>query len=165
MIPHSAFRSPHSGLSRRDLLLRSGGSLGLIGLSSVLADADLLAATPEPKAAAANPLAPKAPHYAPRATRLIFLFMNGGPSHVDTFDPKPELTKHAGETLPDSFAMKGSRRRTGKLLASPFQFQPHGESGIEVSELFPNVARHIDDLCIVRSMQTDNPNHEPGRAR
>ncbi len=166
MIPHTPLRTPPTGLSRRDLLLRSGGTLGLVGLSSVLADAGLLAATPEPTraiaAAAVNPLAPKAPHFAPRATRLIFLFMNGGPSHVDTFDPKPELTKRAGETLPDSFTTKNSRRRTGKLLASPFKFEPHGQSGIEVSELFPHVARHIDDLCIVRSMRTDNPNHEPG---
>src|SRR5688572_16974882 len=109
-----------SHLNRRQLLARTAGGLGLVGLSTVLADAGLLsdagllAATPEPRPAAINPLAPKPPHYAPRATRLIFLFMNGGPSHVDTFDPKPELTKHAGETLPDSFAMKGSRRRTGK---------------------------------------------------
>jgi hypothetical protein len=160
MIPQSAFRIPH--LNRRDLLRRAGGTLGLVGLSSVLADSGLLAATAESKAAAINPLAPKAPHFAARATRLIFLFMNGGPSHVDTFDPKPELTRHAGETLPESLAAKNSRRKSGKLLASPFTFAKHGESGIEVSELFPHVARHIDDLCVVRSMHTDNPNHEPG---
>ncbi|MCI0361301.1 MAG: DUF1501 domain-containing protein, partial [Planctomycetaceae bacterium] len=162
MNPQSEIPNPKSALSRRDLLLRSGGTLGLVGLSSVLADAGLLAAAPEPRPIATNPLAPKAPHYAPKATRLIFLFMNGGPSHVDTFDPKPELTRHAGETLPDSFTMKNSRRRNGKLLASPFKFDKYGQSGIEASELFPNVARHIDDLCIVRSMHTDNPNHEPG---
>jgi hypothetical protein len=160
MNPHSALCIPH--LNRRQLLARTAGGLGLVGLSTVLADAGLLAATPEPRPAAINPLAPQAPHYAPRATRLIFLFMNGGPSHVDTFDPKPELTKHAGETLPDSFAMKGSRRRTGKLLASPFTWEKRGQSGIEVSELFPHVSRHIDDLCVVRSMHTDTPNHEPG---
>jgi hypothetical protein len=160
MTPQSAIRNPH--LNRRQLLTRTAGGLGLVGLSTVLADAGLLAATPEPRPAAINPLAPKAPHYAPRATRLIFLFMNGGPSHLDTFDPKPELTKHAGETLPDSFAQKGSRRRSGKLLASPFTWEKRGQSGIEVSELFPHVSRHIDDLCVIRSMHTDTPNHEPG---
>jgi hypothetical protein len=146
--------------------------MGLVGLSTVLADAGLLAATgdqPEASARAqtallqgANPLAPKPPHFAPRAKRLIFLFMNGGPSHVDSFDCKPELTKHAGEPLPDSFVTKNARRRSGKLMASPFKWQPYGDSGIEVSELFPHMAGQIDDLCVIRSMYTDNPNHEPG---
>jgi hypothetical protein len=158
---HSSIRCPTSSLSRRQWLLRTGGGMGLVGLSAVLADAGLLAA-PASTAAPLNPLAPKPPHFAPRAKRLIFLFMNGGPSHVDTFDPKPELTKHAGEPLPDSFPTKNSRRRTARLLASPFKSQPHGESGIEVSELFPHLASCIDDLCVIRSMHTDNPNHEPG---
>jgi len=151
----------HTPLSRRDLLLRSGGTLGLVGLSTVLADAGLLAATETPDVHA-NPLAPKPPHFAPRAKRIIFLFMNGGPSHVDTFDPKPELTKHAGEPLPEAFMKKNARRSNSKFMASPFKFQPHGESGIEVSELFPEVAKRIDDLTVIRSMHTDNPNHEPG---
>ncbi|MCU0879059.1 MAG: DUF1501 domain-containing protein [Pirellulaceae bacterium] len=148
-------------LSRRSMLIRAGGGLGLVGLSAALSEAGLLAATGA-AAASNNPLAPRQPHFAPRAKRIIFLFMNGGPSHVDTFDPKPELTKHAGETLPESFATKNSRRRNGKLLASPFKWGPQGECGIEVSELYPEVSRHIDDLCVIRSMHTDNPNHEPG---
>jgi hypothetical protein len=148
-------------LSRRSMLMRTGGGLGLVGLSAALSEAGLLAATGE-AAASNNPLAPRQPHFAPRAKRIIFLFMNGGPSQVDTFDPKPELTKRAGETLPESFATKNARRRNGKLLASPFKWGPQGESGIEVSELYPEVSRHIDDLCVIRSMHTDNPNHEPG---
>src|SRR5688500_16533698 len=93
-----------SYFSRRQMLLGSGGGLGLIGLSTVLADAGLLAA--DAPTNSVNPLAPKPPHFAPKAKRLIFLFMNGGPSQVDTFDPKPELTKRAGEPLPESFAKK-----------------------------------------------------------
>ncbi|MDX1944051.1 MAG: DUF1501 domain-containing protein [Pirellulaceae bacterium] len=144
-----------ANLSRRDLLARLGGGLGLVGLSAALAQADSAPA-------AASPLAPKSPHFAPRAKRVIFLFMNGGPSHVDTFDPKPELTKYSGQPLPESFSTKNVRRRDAKLLGSPFAWQPRGESGIEVSELYPEVSRHIDDLCVLRSMHTDNPNHEPG---
>jgi hypothetical protein len=143
--------------SRRDVLCRIGGGFGALALSSVLADAGLLAAD-APK----NPLAPKAPHFPARAKRLIFLFMNGGPSHLDTFDPKPILAKLDGQDLPESFAAKAKRKPKGKLMRSPFKFEPSGECGIEVSELFPEVAGHIDDLCVVRSMWTDNPNHEPG---
>jgi hypothetical protein len=148
-------------LSRREMLRRGGGTLGLVGLSTVLADAGLLAAGPASQEGV-NPLAPKPPHFEPRAKRLIFLFMNGGPSHVDTFDPKSELTKHAGETLPESLLKGNVRRSTSKLLASPFTWKPHGESGIEVTDLFPELARKIDDLAVIRSMHTDNPNHEPG---
>ncbi|HZL87282.1 MAG TPA: DUF1501 domain-containing protein [Pirellulaceae bacterium] len=149
-----------AGLSRRDLLTRLGGGFGAIALSTVMADAGLLAADSSP--AAKNPLAPKPPHYAPRARRLIFLFMNGGPSHVDTFDPKPVLNCRSGEPLPESLAAKSKRRKKGNLMGSPFAAAPRGESGIEVSELYPELARHIDDLCVIRSMWTDNPNHEPG---
>jgi hypothetical protein len=149
-------------LSRRELLLRLGGGMGVVGLSTVLADAGLLAADSANPRHAANPLAPKPPHFEPKARRLIFLFMNGGPSHVDTFDPKPELTKHAGEPLPESFSANTMRKKKGNLMASPFKWQPHGQSGIEVTELYPELSRRVDDLCVLRSMYTDNPNHEPG---
>lgn len=148
------------GLSRRDLLTRLGGGFGAIALSTVMADAGLLAAESSP--ADKNPLAPKTPHYAPRAKRLIFLFMNGGPSHVDTFDPKPILHCRSGEPLPESLSQLSKRRKKGNLMGSPFAAAPRGQSGIEVSELYPELARHIDDLCVIRSMWTDNPNHEPG---
>jgi hypothetical protein len=148
-------------LSRRDLLQRMGSGFGLLGLSTVMADAGLLARD-EPARSLLNPLAPREPHFPARAKRLIFLFMNGGPSHMDTFDPKPGLTKHHGEPLPESFGGQGARRRKGNLMGSPFSWKPHGENGTEVTELYPHLARHIDDLCVIRSMHTDNPNHEPG---
>jgi len=96
-----------NGPTRREVLCRIGGGFGVLGLSSVLSDAGLLADGP----AARNPLAPRPPHFPARAKRLIFLFMNGGPSHVDSFDPKPELTRHHGEKLPETFGAKSRDRR------------------------------------------------------
>jgi hypothetical protein len=107
-----------------------------------------------------NPMLPKGPHFAPKAKRVIHLFMNGGPSHVDTFDPKPELTKWHGKTLPDENRLK-TERKTGTAYRSPFAFKKYGQSGLPVSELFPHVAKHADDLCVIRSMRADVPNHEP----
>ncbi|MFO0809518.1 MAG: DUF1501 domain-containing protein [Gemmataceae bacterium] len=138
--------------SRRDIL-RIGGGFGAVALASVLHADD---------ARPADPLAPKAPHFPAKAKRLIFLFMNGGPSHVDTFDPKPTLTKLGGQPLPESFLAQMKRKPKGNVLASPFTFAKHGQSGIEVSELYPEVGQVIDDVCVVRSLWTDNPNHEPG---
>jgi hypothetical protein len=106
----------------------------------------------------ANPLAARQPHFAPKVKRVIHLFMNGGPSQVDTFDPKPMLTKYDGKPLPIHLK---TERKTGVGFGSPYQFQRYGQSGIEVSELYPNVARLVDDLCVIRSMRTDLPNHEP----
>jgi hypothetical protein len=145
-------------LSRRDWLARMGGGFGLLGLASVLAQNDLLGATPA-RSAAASPLAPHATHFAPKAKRVIFLFMNGGPSHVDTFDPKPALVKYAG-TKPEEL-VKNYPRSIGNLFPTPFKFNKYGENGVDVSELFPHVASVIDDICVVRSMHTDIPNHEP----
>ncbi|HYT93956.1 MAG TPA: DUF1501 domain-containing protein, partial [Gemmataceae bacterium] len=156
--------NPHAssfGLSRRELLCKIGGGFGAVALASVFADAGLLAAPPAP-GTAANPLAPKPPHFTPRARRLIFLFMNGGPSHVDTFDPKVGLTRHAGQPLPAHILDGTARRNTGTLLASPFRARRYGQSGIEVSEIYPEIGSCIDDICVLRSMYTDNPNHEPG---
>jgi hypothetical protein len=147
-------------LSRREVLRRIGGGFGALGLASVFREADYVAAAVP--AAANNPLAPKAPHFTPRAKRVIFLFMNGGPSHVDTFDPKPALARYHGRQLPERFLNGRYRRNTTALMQSPFRFQHYGQSGIEVSELYPEVGRYIDDICVMRSMWTDNPNHEPG---
>src|SRR3954453_24260703 len=124
--------------TRRDWLRRMGGGFGALGLAGVLASEPARAVW---AGTALNPLAPKAPHFAPRAKRVIFLFMNGGPSHVDTFDPKPLLGKHNGERPPEAFRM--SRRRSGTLMGSPFSFRKYGESGIEVSELYPELAKRI----------------------
>ena len=132
-----------------------------LGLASILADAGLLAATaPSSPARADNPLAPKAPHFPPRAKRVIFLFMNGGPSHVDTFDPKPMLEKYQGQPLPKTMVKTG-RKTSGNLMPSPFQTRRYGQSGIAATELFPEVGRCMDDICVLRSVYTDNPNHEP----
>jgi Protein of unknown function (DUF1501) len=146
-------------LTRRDLLLRLGGGFGTVALANVLADAGLLAATPS---AAVNPLAPKPPHFPARAKRLIFLFMNGGPSHVDTFDPKSALTRYAGQPLPERIRNGMSRRDATPLLNSPFKTHRYGQSGIEATEIYPEIGSVIDDICVLRSMYTDNPNHEPG---
>src|SRR5207253_6030629 len=148
--------------NRRQMLCKIGGGFGALRLATMLADGGLLA--PNAKAAESlrpdNPLAPKPPHFAPRAKRVIFLFMNGVPSQVDTFDPKPALEKYKG-TRPDVISKGTDRAKGGGLLPSPFKFEKHGQSGIEVSELFPNIARCIDDICVIRSMNTNTPNHEP----
>jgi hypothetical protein len=157
-----------SPLTRRALFCRIGGGFGALGLTSVLADARVLlpagvvrdATSPVAEGTVPSaPLAPRPPHFPARARRVIFLFMNGGPSHVDTFDPKPELYRHAGQDSPTGTVT--GRRKRGKIMASPFSARPRGQSGIEVTELFPHLAASIDELCVIRSMYTDNPNHEP----
>ena len=101
----------------------------------------------------------RVPHFAPKAKQVVFLFLNGGPSQVDTFDPKPALTKYNGKPMPGE-TLK-TERRTGNAFGSPFQFNKYGQSGIEVSEIFAKTAAHIDDFCVIRSMHTERPNHEP----
>ena len=140
-------------MTRRDALMTMGSGFGMLGLANVL-NAGVNSST-----SSANPLAPKSPHFPARAKHVIFLFLNGGPSHVDTFDPKPMLTKYGGKPIP-SGNLK-TERKTGKLLASPFQFKKCGQSGIEVSEIFPKLGACIDDVCVIRSLYTDQPNHEP----
>src|SRR5579864_8700004 len=140
-------------LSRRDLLRTMGTGFGMAGLGSTLN-----ASTLKP-AAALNPLAPKAPHFPAKAKHVIFLFLNGGPSQVDTFDPKPMLVKFNGKPAPEGNVK--TERKTGNLLKSPFTFKKYGQSGIEISELFAQTAQHADDLCVIRSMHTERPNHEP----
>jgi len=142
-------------ITRRAMLQRMGTGLGVIGLAGLLKDNGLLAAD-APKAA--NILAPRQPHYAPKAKRIIHLFMNGGPSQVDTFDPKPELEKFHGQKPPASIKIE---RNSTNLMKSPFKFHKSGQSGIEVSEIYPKVAECIDDICVIRSMHTNTPNHEP----
>ena len=131
-------------LSRREMLGKMCAGFGMLGLASLL---------PRPLLGA-NPAA----HFAPKAKRMVFLFMNGGPSHVDTFDPKPALATHAGQQPSGELYKKASG---SGFLPSPFTFQKHGQSGVEVSETLPHLARVIDDCCIIRSMHTDVPNHEP----
>jgi hypothetical protein len=151
-------RFPAPRLSRRELLVRSGMGLGLAGLVGVLADDGSLARAAE-TGGYANPMAPKAPQFPARAKHVIHLFMNGGPSHLDTFDPKPSLAKYAGQSLPTENLK--TERKTGAAFPSPFKFQKYGQSGIEVSELFSHVAESIDEIAVIRSMHADVPNHEP----
>ncbi len=145
-------------LTRRDFLCRSGMGFASLGLANLMASQGLLSAATGADRSA-SPLAPKGPHFAPKAKRVIHLFMNGGPSHVDTFDPKPLLQKYAGKPLPRTNLR--TERKTGAAFPSPFKFQRYGKSGIEVSELFAHTARSIDDICVIRSMYADVPNHEP----
>jgi len=150
-------------VTRRQWLQTGAVGLGSLALSQLLADTgDLMAA---PANAAPSPLLEKAPHFAPKAKRIIHLFMNGGPSQIDTFDPKQGVTQRDGKPLPDSVKetlQNTQKNRAGTLFASPFKFSKHGECGLDVSELYPNVAKHADDLCVIRSMVGEVANHSPG---
>jgi len=130
-----------------------------LGLANLLSPELLGAALPAEGADGNSPLSPKAPHFPAKARRVIHIFANGGPSHVDTFDPKPILAKLHGQPLPTDNLK--TERRTGAAFQSPFPFKKHGQCGIEVSDLFPHVAAHIDDITVIRSMHADVPNHEP----
>ena len=140
-------------LTRRDVLSRGTHGVGLLGLAAVMGQEALAAAE------GSGPLAIKAPHFPARAKRVIHLWMNGGPSQVDTFDPKPALAKYAGQR-PDQTVKLTTQNRTTGLMPSPFAFARHGRCGMEISELFPHLARHADDLCVIRSMHTNTPVHE-----
>ena len=145
---------PMNGLNRRELLHRCGMGFGALGLAAVMDQAGLVAGE-----SALTPLAPKKPHFPAKAKRVIHIFANGGPSHVDTFDPKPLLTKYNGKPLPTPNLP--TERKTGAAFGSPFKFEKRGQCGLEVSELFAHTAKHIDDICVIRSMHADVPNHEP----
>jgi hypothetical protein len=142
-------------LTRRELLCRTGMGMASLGLAGLLAP-ELHAALDADRSR--SPLAPRPPHFTAKAKRVVHLFMNGGPSHVDTFDPKPALKKWEGKELPRNLR---TERKTGAAFPSPYKFQKYGQSGIEVSEIFPNVAKCADELCVIRSMHADVPNHEP----
>ena len=144
-------------VSRRDMLQRCGMGFGMVGLAGLLADEGRLVA--QEAGSAPDPLAPKKAHFQGRAKHVVHLFMNGGPSQVDTFDPKPKLDEYHGKPLPSSNLR--TERKTGAAMRSPFQFAKYGQSGIEVSELFAKTASHIDDIAVIRSMHAEVPNHEP----
>jgi hypothetical protein len=140
------------GRTRREFLWQVGG--GFAGLAL----ADLMAS----EAIAASPLAQKLPHFTAKAKHCVFLFMNGGPSQVDTFDPKPALTKYNGTAYTGDAKVGSNGRAVGHLMQSPFEFRQHGESGLPISSLFPHTARHADDLCVIRSMHSDTAAHGSG---
>jgi len=148
---------PHHELltTRREFLLRGGAGFGGLALAHLLAGG---------AAAGTNPLAAKAPHHAAKAKRVIFLFMEGGPSHIDTFDPKPKLNELAGKPLPESFGkvITAMGEYNAPLLASPRKWQRHGQSGLWVSDWLPHMAECADDLAVVRSCWADGINHSTG---
>ncbi len=148
--PNDAF------LSRRQLLTRCGMGMGALALGPLFAEAGFGSAD---AGGMLNPLTVKGPQFAAKAKRVIHLFANGGPSHVDTFDPKPLLAKFAGKSLP--MPNLRTERRTGAAFPSQYTFKKCGQSGIEVSEIFPRLRECVDDMCVIRSMHADAPNHEP----
>lgn len=145
-----------SQLTRRELLQRSGMGFGSLGLLGLVSQAGLLgsahAGAPTPQVVASGP------HFPGKAKHVIHLFMNGGPSQVDTFDPKPALQKYEGKNLPTHFRTESD---TTGAMPSPFEFRKYGQSGIDISSIYPHVAKHADELTVIRSMVTELPNHEP----
>jgi hypothetical protein len=132
-----------------------GGGFGMLSFASLIGQQLAAAGVSQPE----NPWMIRDPHFKPKAKSVIFLFMNGGMSQVDTFDPKPMLEKYDGQPLPGPIPQH--ERKTGGLMKSPFSFKKYGQSGIDVSEVFPHVGSVIDDICVIRSMHTEIPNHEP----
>ncbi|MEZ6112153.1 MAG: DUF1501 domain-containing protein [Pirellulaceae bacterium] len=149
--------------NRRQMLARAGGGLGLLGLASLLNDDGLLStARAESAGAALNPLAPKVAHFPAKAKSVIWLFINGGPSHVDTWDYKPELAKRDGQDLPGFDKFTGFfANAVGGLMKSPFEFRQHGESGKWISDIFPNLSKHVDKMAFIHSGFTKSNNHSP----
>ncbi|MFN0019933.1 MAG: DUF1501 domain-containing protein [Pirellulaceae bacterium] len=140
-------------LSRRQMLSQMGAGLGMAGLASLLCDRSANAAP-----ASMSPLAARLPHFAPKVKHVIHIYLNGGPSQVDTFDPKPILAKYDGQPLPAGNLT--TERHTGAAMGSPFKFAKYGQSGLEISEIFGKTAAHADSICLIRSMHANTPNHE-----
>jgi uncharacterized protein DUF1501 len=156
MTPEELIRSR----SRRGFLRDCAGGIGVAALADLLSADSLTAAAPD------NPLAPRKPHFAPKAKNVIFMFMEGGPSQMDLFDPKPALTKWHGQSAPESIVKQlqlAFIKPTAQILASPRKFTPHGECGTEFSDWIPYTAAQADDICLVRSMYTEAFNHHPGQ--
>src|SRR5216110_3764210 len=144
------YRSQQKPVSRRAMLRAAGCGFGFLGLAGMLAEG---ATSPD------NPLAVRQPHFEPKAKRVIFLFMHGGPSSVDTFDPKPRLTADDGKPLPFKRPLAFAGGTPGPLMKSPWAFKQYGQSGIPVSDLFPHVGSCADDLCVIRSMVGEGVDH------
>src|SRR5688572_24376951 len=162
------FLRPHM-TSRRDFLARTGAGFGALAMSSLVRLEALGAAKAGPQVDPLNPYAPRTPNFAPKAKSVIFLFMVGGPSQVDTFDYKPLLQDLNGKPVPESIKKAAQATKHAnvfhgckeELLGSPYKWSRHGQSGMWVSELYPNVAQHVDELCFIHSMQADSNNHAP----
>ena len=157
---------PHHELlsTRRDFLRRGGAGFGALALASLLGKGDALAALGDADGKPGTPMGARLPHHAGRAKHVIFLFMEGGPSHLDSFDRKPLLRKLAGQRIPDSFGrvITSMGEQYSPLLADKREWRQHGESGLWVSDWLPNIAKHSDDLCVIRSCVSDGINHAGG---
>src|SRR5439155_22518387 len=146
---HHRLRLEDRVLARRDFLGRRGLGFGMLGLAAVLGP-EILAAAPAGEAAVGvSPLSPRAPHFPARAKRVIHIFANGGPSHVDTFDPKPALERQSGKALPAEF-QKGGNTKGNTAVPAAFKFKKYGRSGLEMSEVLLNLAQPVDDLRVAR---------------
>jgi hypothetical protein len=160
MAPHNVLSHHRSSrpLNRREALCRIGGGFGMMAFAGLVGESIVRASGPEAFEQDGS-IAPRKLDHPARAKRVIFLFMNGGLSQVDSFDPKPMLDKYHGQPLPGGDV--ATERKTGALMRSPFTFKKYGQCGMDVSELFPNVGAMADDICWIRSVYTDIPNHEP----
>jgi hypothetical protein len=149
--------------SRRDFLTSSASGIGLVALASLLRDEGLLAAPADP----ANPLTPRAPHFAPKATACICIYLEGAPSQIDLFDEKPKLNELHGQALPESFTKNVRfafiQKETARILGCPRKFTPRGDCGMELSDLLPHLGECVDDIALIRSMHTEQFNHHPGQ--
>jgi hypothetical protein len=156
-------------LTRRDFLTSAASGLGLLGFASALKENGLLAAESKPASVSAgrNPLAPRAPHFTPRAKACIFIFMEGAPSQMDLFDPKPKLNELHGQKLPESFTKEVRfafiQKESAVVMGTPRKFGRHGQCGMELSELLPHLATCADDIALIRSLHTNQFNHHPGQ--
>jgi hypothetical protein len=154
-------------LTRRDFLSTGTTGLGTLALATLLDEKGLLAAGSKLGTTAQDPLTPREPHYAPRAKNCIFIYFEGAPSQIDLFDPKPKLNELDGQKLPESMLANVRfafiQKDTVKLMGSPRKFQPHGQCGMELSDLLPHLGTCADDLCLIRSMHTTQFNHHPGQ--
>ncbi len=153
--PHDQMINSMAPLGRRDFLRQAGGGFGAIAAAWLLQNDQIRAAERE------GPLAPRPPHFPARAKSVIYLFMHGGPSHLETFDPKPDLQRLAGQPLPSSFGPVATRRRVASnpLLGTKRSFKRCGESGVEVSDFLPNLAECADEMAVIRSCWADSVNH------
>ena len=159
-INRSRLHAPQAGMiSRRDMLARCSTGFGLVALSGLAAEGKALAAAPDP--VKSNPFAPRPPHFRPKVKSVIFCFMSGGVSHVDTFDPKPRLKRDHGKPMPVP-VRPTMFNQNGNIMASPWEFKNHGQSGLPVSELFPHIGSCADDLAVIRSMTSTANEHAQG---
>src|SRR2546430_9220885 len=157
---HHPPRLEDTFLTRREFLCRCGMGRGALSLATFFGGLEALTVSARAEEGGyVSPLMPKPPQFPARARHVIHIFANGGPSHVDTFDPKPALEKYAGKPLP--MENLKTERKTGAAFPSPYQFRKYGQSGIEVSEIFERVGECVDDIAVIRSMHADVPNHEP----